>query len=519
MEWSQHLCESFYADVIGTQANIIIDGDNKKLVTVERVKHERSKNRWVTFDKKGDYLIQIPYAQSSILVPISFCEKEDIKHVLSYRWAGAYGVPIRPEYDEAPVDFLCISATEKVWVDYLNHLNHDEMKADVITNMGDLYSSRPVHAKYLHDFSLSSSDDCRGLSTLLSCITRGWIWQEIAFTDQSVTPKGAETIALLVELIKTGSEVVRCLIDDGFSAPKEKNVNEVIKFAVDTLWRARNLADNQSAFVFFIQDQNLNRSLVEEAIKRVASFRSDVDDVKHRNVAMTMKVLAALDNLENANYTRVEDGFCASFSTLLQSNASIFGPILPGRIAPEKLHVTITDMLKSSSEQQNWDIEWWQQCVIDHPLSQLNHPKFDFLVIQKGLIFVHVSGYGGDERFTLKLSYNRPLQGQELDKSDEKIDGKHDILSLSYRIRHGELFVVGFQTKSMLRIVPQSALRVTETTVENELDTKMSSRWTQTSWYSRDVDWLNILQKWKQESDAFKPKKTPFGRRKKVAIS
>ena len=149
MEWVQDLCTSC-SDCLTAQGNITTDGTTKSLVTVERIKHERSKNRWVTFDKKGDYLVQIPYAQTSVLVPISFCETNDIKHVLSYRWAGAYGQPLRPGND-APIDFLRISATEKVWVDYLNHLNHDELKAGVINNMGNLYNSRPVHAKYLHD--------------------------------------------------------------------------------------------------------------------------------------------------------------------------------------------------------------------------------------------------------------------------------------------------------------------------------------------------------------------------------
>ena len=508
MEWVQDIYKSC-SDCLTAQGNITTDGTTKSLVTVERIKHERSKNRWVTFDKKGDYLVQIPYAQTSVLVPISFCETNDIKHVLSYRWAGAYGQPLRPGND-APIDFLRISVTEKVWVDYLNHLNHDELKAGVINNMGNLYNSRPVHAKYLHDFT--SSTDCKGLSNLLSCITRGWIWQEIAFTGPDVTPKGAQAVTLLVELIKTGSEVVRCLIDDGFFEPKERNVNEVIKFAIDALWRARNLADNQSAFVFFIEDRELNENLINEAVEKVISLRMDDANPAHR---MAMKVLAALDNLENANYTRVEDGFCASFSTLLQSNTDVFGPISPGKVAPDNLHITITEMLKKTTEQQGWDVEWWQQCVIDHPLSQLNHPKFESIVISKGQIVVSVAA---GKSFKLKLGYSRPLQGQELDKSScsKSVDGKHEILSLSYRINSGEFYVVGFQTKSMMRVVPEGSLLVTATTVEDVRDVKMSSRWAQTSWYSRDADWLDVLQKWK-EADTNKPKRTPFGRRSKVA--
>jgi len=468
--------------------SIPTDFGPKILVTVDRIKIERGKNKWVTFDRDGHYLVQVPYAQTSILVPISFCDKDDIRHMLSYRWAGAYGQPLGK--NDAPIDFLNISATEKVWVDFLNHLNHEELKADVIKNMGSLYSSRPVYAKYLHDFS--SSADRKGLSTLLSCVTRGWIWQEIAFTGQDVTPKGAKAITLLVELIKSGSEVVRCLIDDGFFQPKEKNVNEVIKFAIDALWRARNLAENESAYIFFIKDRELNENIINLAVEKVISLR--MDDTNDSSNQLTMKMLAALDNLENVNYSYVEDGFVASFSTLLQSNTETFGPIPPGKVAPDNLHFTITNMLRTTTKKLGWNFEFWQQCVIDHPLSQLYHPKFESIAISKGEIIVYVEG---GLCFRLELSYSRPLQGQELEKSFESIDGKHDILSLAYRINCGELFVIGFQTKTMMRVLPNGSLRVTDTHVEVMNESNMSSKWTQTTWYARDADWLDVLQKWK----------------------
>lgn len=500
MEWLQDL----YTACTDGQGNVVTENGNKILVTVERIKLERGKNKWVTFDRHGDYIVQVPYAQSTILVPISFCYSDDIKHVLSYRWAGAYGQLLVGT--DAPIDFLSISATEKVWVDYLNHLNQDELKKDVINNMGDLYNSRPVHAKYLHDFSPST--DCKGLSKFLTCITRGWIWQEIAFTGPDVTPKNAQAVTLLVELIKSGSEIVRCLIEDGFFQPKEKNVNEVIKFAIDTLWRARNLADNQSAYVFFIEDGELNENMINRAIEKVISLR--MGNPNNPSKQITMKVLAALDNLENANYTMVEDGFFASFSTLIQSNTEIFGPIPPGKVAPDNLHITVTDMLRTFTKEQGWNVEFWQQCVINHPLSQLYHPNFESIVISNGQITVVVEG---GHSFGLKLSYNRPLQGEELDKNTKSIDGKHDILSLAYRINCGELYVIGFQTKTKMRVVPAGALRVTERSVEEVKGSNMSSKWTQTTWYSRDVDWLNVLEKWKKPDVVVSKKKHMFGKR------
>lgn len=85
MEWLQDLCT-------GTdgKGKITIESGTKILVTVERIKLQRGKNKWVTFDKQRDYVVQVPYDQTSLLVPISFCDSDDIKHVLSYRWARAY---------------------------------------------------------------------------------------------------------------------------------------------------------------------------------------------------------------------------------------------------------------------------------------------------------------------------------------------------------------------------------------------------------------------------------------------
>lgn len=514
MDFMDNVCASYALDHFAAE-HVTTNGTKKILATLDRVKKERAKNKWVTFDRNGEYIVQVPYANTMVLVPVSFCDKDDIKHVLSYRWAGAHGQ--RLHENDAPIDFLCISATEKVWVDYLNHFNQDELKVGVIKNMGSLYNSLPVYAKYLHDFSLTL--DRKGMSHLLACITRGWIWQEIAFTGPEITPEGAETIKLLVELIKTGSEIVRCLIDDGFACPNDRNVNEVIKFAVDALWRARNLADNESAYIFFIQDRDLNKSLIHEAIDKVIALRNISDQDPSKNV--TMKVLAALDNLENANFSRVEDGFVASFSTLLQSYPDVFGPIQPGKIAPENLESKITEMLITSTRDFNWDLEWWQQCVIDHPLSQLKHPKFESITVKNNDIVVSV--HDMDETFKLSLGYSRPLTHQELTKSTETVEGEHGILSLSYRIFKGELYVVGFQTKSLLRIVPKNALLVTDLTVMKVDDVKMSSRWMQTTWYSEDKKWLEVLAKWKEADEEVTSKKVKgiafFGKNSKVAVS
>ena len=473
----------WYTEERNAEETIVVGDVKKTLVTISRIRSERSQGKWVTFDKNGEFIIHVPYAGSKVLVPISFCTIDDIRHVLSYRWAGAYGhQPL--QQNDAPIDFLRISATEKVWVDYLNHLNDEDLKRGVIESMGTLYSSRPVYAKYLHDFS--PSVDCKGLSTMLSCITRGWIWQEIAFTDSDVVPENASSVRLLVELIKTGSEFVRGIMQDGFNEPKEKNVNEVIKFAIDCLWRARNLASNESAYIFFIENAESHKLLIEKAMQKVIKYRDGADPV-------CVKLLAALDNLENANFSRVEDSFAASFCTLLQSNTDTFGPIPNGKLAPDNFHITVTDMLRKVTRENKWDVEWWQQCVVDHPVSQLNHPKFESVIISPGTCSVIVAG----KTYDLELCYNRPLQGQELDVSDKNEDGTHEILSLSYRITNGELFVVGFQTTSSIRFVPIGGLRVTEDTVEAVKDPTKGSRWTQTTWYSRDADWLNVLKRWK----------------------
>ena len=431
-------------------------------------------------------------------------DTNDIKHVLSYRWAGAYGQPMQ-SYDDAPIDFLRISSTERVWIDYLNHMNHDDLKLGVIKNMGILYATKPVYAKYLHDFSTAVNRE--GLSKMLSCITRGWIWQEIAFTGSDVVPEHAEDVRLLVELIKTGPEIVRGLIHDGYFEPKKKDVNEVIKFAIDTLWRARNLADNESPYVFFIQEKDANRDIINEAIEKVVEYResSGVNPVH-------MKLMAALDNLENVNFTRVEDAFVASFTTLIQANEEEFGPIPKGELVPTNFQKTVTDVLRKVTKEQSWDIEFWQQCVQDHPLSTLNHPAIDSIVIGKNNNNTIGIKIGGKVRFHLKMGYSRPLQGQDLDKSKAIIDGEHKILSLSYRIKNGELYIVGFQTTRLLRIVPDGSLRVSEGVISSSHD--MKSRWMSTSWYSRDADWSRVLQEWNENED-LRVKSTWKMRRKK----
>lgn len=73
---------------------------------------------------------------------------------------------------------------------------------------------------------------------------------------------------------------------------------------------------------------------------------------------ITLKVLAVLDNLENAEYLMVKDGFIASFSTLLQSNTDIFGDIAPGKFAPDNVHVTITNMPKQFTKKEGWNVKF-----------------------------------------------------------------------------------------------------------------------------------------------------------------
>jgi len=466
---------------------MILNGDTKSIATIDHIRRYRSEGLWVTFDRNGKHVVQVPYGGADILIPISFCEQDDIRHVLSYRWAGAYGQKL--EGNDAPIDFLRIASEERVWVDYLNHLNHEDLKRDVINNMGQLYAKRPVLAKYLWDFN--PDDECAGISKLLACITRGWIWQEMAFSGNELIPPNAELVRLLIELIKVGAEPLRCIIKDGFMEPKDKDVNEVIKFSIDVLWRARNLADNKSAYRFFIKDSKINKDLILQAISEIKKYREN----KECN-PLHLNLLAALDNLENANFTKVEDCFNASFSTLLQSYPEELGHIKEGEVAPEGFDQTVTDILCNLTEKQNWDIEWWQQCTIDHPLSQLCHPRINSILVNGDDIQVFAEG---DKQFNLKSSYIRQLQGV-LDKDENLIQGKYDILNLSYRIQRGSLIVVGFQTKCNIRVVPTQGIQVTKTKMEVDPDPTNSSKWTQTTWYSRDADWLKVLDKWENHA-------------------
>jgi hypothetical protein len=42
---------------IDTDGTMIIDGLKKRSVNIDRIRSERSKGKWIVFDKKGDYLI------------------------------------------------------------------------------------------------------------------------------------------------------------------------------------------------------------------------------------------------------------------------------------------------------------------------------------------------------------------------------------------------------------------------------------------------------------------------------
>ena len=107
----QRLCPD-EAEALGRGRSIIyIDGVTRTLVGAEFVRLRRRKGLWVTFDKLGEYAVAVPYAGSQILVPISFCASNDIRHVLSYRWAGAYGQQLQG--NDAPIDFFQVASAEK----------------------------------------------------------------------------------------------------------------------------------------------------------------------------------------------------------------------------------------------------------------------------------------------------------------------------------------------------------------------------------------------------------------------
>ncbi len=70
----------------------------------------------------------------------------------------------------------------------------------------------------------------------------------------------------------------------------------------------------------------------------------------------------------------------------------------------------------------------------------------------------------------------------------------------------------------MLRVVPKESIIVTRDCTRKIIDVTKSSRWSQTTWYSRDADWLKVLKRWKDEKCAKSKRIGIFGKRQKVAL-
>ncbi len=103
--------------------------------------------------------------------------------------------------------------------------------------------------------------------------------------------------------------MIGTLLHGGYSPPTDMGVDDMVKFAVDSLWRVRTGYSDEVGITLFTQQTPQIISRFAEATARVRQLRSQMGTEK------VARALAALDNLENSNFTNVGDMFDASFAT------------------------------------------------------------------------------------------------------------------------------------------------------------------------------------------------------------
>jgi hypothetical protein len=481
----RELFPAFYRQLMGTFPSKEHGAKAPRVLGIADLERIRARSLWIVYCRQGKYRLVMPYRGLKVLVPCDICADQDGFHVMSYRWKGL------DEADHcegcAPLAFTSgdIVPDVRYWVDYMNHLDDPRLKIGVIQQMGLLYANKKVYAKYLHDYVHSPE----GFLVLINCLTRGWVWQEIAITDDDVMPTQSDRVRLLIEMVKTGSEIVRGIVPNGYGHPNSKpSMHEIVKFGADALWRARNLGRNEAAIRLFVRDYERYEELLGQAADYVRNIRT-----KHGDVMM-INLLAAFDNLENVNFTRKEDGFHASFSTFMAKYAAAF--------KGQDFTVWATTKLEQVTREQGWDLEVWQQCVAGHSLAQLNHTRVSKIFCRPDRsILVAV----GEDQIVTGLSYSKVLYGDYKATATGALVGEFDVRSCNYRILHGEVVLVGVNTSEGVRVVFDKGVRLRDGAVSAET----CSRWATTTWYSVDEDWSSVLDSWELALEDAPPPHAP----------
>ena len=147
-------------------------------LTVDILKEEAVPfNKWAVYDENGRYYVEMKVFGQTLFLPTSLVQSDEIRTSLSYRW--------EPENDEVSgrsVPYTMASylrnfwPEKKVWVDYINHLGDGQLTRRVVQNMARFYDSKEVIAMYL-DYR------CTEPEKLVEFILRGWMWQELAFSN------------------------------------------------------------------------------------------------------------------------------------------------------------------------------------------------------------------------------------------------------------------------------------------------------------------------------------------------
>ena len=302
-------------------------------------------------------------------------------------------------------------------------------------------------------------------------LTRGWIWQELAYSKPTPTCKKSPKINLLVELVQGGSEMIRSLLPGGYSPPTNMGSDDLIKFAIDCLWRVRAGDSDETGIEVFTHDSPHFNRRFEAATARVRQLRHSLGTDK------TARALAALENLESSNFTHPRDLYEASFATYKQLFEMDDG----------QLASFISNDLPLEARRLGLDYEVWQQPTVSHPLAFLCGVAVSTACLTDSQdVILTVRG----RAHRLGVSWFRALHRAAHPKLSALAGRPVPVLSANYRVCHGRTYLVGVNLANHLRLVLAGSLDVTG---GGCAPADAESKWSSATWQSGDAEWADFV--------------------------
>ena len=296
----------------------------------------------------GEILLEMTCAGEIFRVECSMLPVEQIDYAMSYRWQRIDGCELQE--GDSPAGFVQTvrEVPKSFWVDYINHLNDKKLIPYVIQHMGEVYCRTKVWPQYLLEvgdpalnITIASNPGFEGnlwdwdgkvsrLSVIhgicmLRAATRGWMWQELAFSRR---PDKFPSVfgMLLYYLVVLGSDMFSHTleIDSGWgwstSSPKPSLLDTCTealkKFVFQTLraWHGfSDLVSTNAKFdtMKFICSEDFPPAELDHISRVLEAARQKLLE----NPASMVR--SALSNMSNTNITKTDDLYNASFGVLL----------------------------------------------------------------------------------------------------------------------------------------------------------------------------------------------------------